>query len=75
VHDGIEIERRGKPAAVILTDRFTVTGKAMAAVAGLTDYPFLTALHPLSNLSDEEIYDRAAAVVPSVIQLLTERSP
>jgi hypothetical protein len=75
VHDGIEIERRGKPAAVILTDRFTVTGRAMAAVAGLTEYPFATAPHPLSTLTDEEISQRAAALVPSVIQLLTERSP
>lgn len=71
MHDGIEIERRGRPAAVILTDRFAVTGRAMAAVAGLPEYPFATAPHPLSSLTEAEIAQRAALLASSVIQLLT----
>jgi hypothetical protein len=71
VHDGIALERRGIPAAVICTDAFERMGRATAAVAGLADYPFLMVPHPVGRLSPGELHARAEAALPGVVALLT----
>jgi hypothetical protein len=71
VHDGIALERRGTPAAVICTDAFERMGRATATVAGLADYPFLMVPHPVGRLSPEQLRARAAAALPEVVALLT----
>ncbi|MBI2322486.1 MAG: hypothetical protein HYU88_10500, partial [Chloroflexi bacterium] len=52
MHDGIEVERRGVPAAAIITDAFVPTAVAMTKIDGAPDYPYLVAPHPLSNLTE-----------------------
>jgi len=71
VHDGIALERRGIPAAVICTDAFERMARATAAVAGLPDYPFLMVPHPVGRLSPEQLRARAAAALRDVVRLLT----
>ena len=70
MHDGIEIDRRGRPAAAIITSRFILTGVKMTEIAGIPGYPFLIAPHPLSNLTEDELRARAAALAPMVARLL-----
>jgi hypothetical protein len=60
------------PSASIVTDVFTVTGKAMARTWGLPDFRFLVMPHPIANLNDAELDARAAAIVPEVVKLLVE---
>lgn len=74
MHDGIEIERRGKPAAVVCTDRFIVTARAQAAACGLPDYPFAVVPHPIGRLPQEVLRERAALAAPQVVKLLLEGS-
>jgi hypothetical protein len=75
VHDGIALERRGTPAAVICTDAFERMGRATAAVAGLADYPFLMVPHPVGRLSPDQLRARAVEALPDVVALLTAPRP
>jgi hypothetical protein len=67
-------ERRGVPAAAIVTDVFEATGRAMAEAWGVPDYKFLAMPHPIANLSEEQLEQRARAIVPQVVDLLLGRS-
>jgi len=44
----------------------------MARSWGLPDFRFLEMPHPIANLTDEELDQRAAAIVPQVVKLLLE---
>jgi hypothetical protein len=70
VLDGILFEKRGVPAASIVTDVFEATGRAMAEAWGVPNYKFLALPHPIANLTDEQLDQRAREIVPQVIDLL-----
>jgi hypothetical protein len=65
-------EQHGVPSASIITHVFTVTGKAMARTWGLPDFRFVVMPHPIANLNDAELDQRAEAIVPEVVKLLLE---
>ena len=44
----------------------------MARTWGLPDFKFLEMPHPIANLSDAQLDQRAAEIVPQVVQLLLE---
>jgi hypothetical protein len=71
LHDGIELDRRGVPAAVICTDQFVQSARAQAAICGNPDYPFAVVPHPIGSLTPAELVARAAAALPQVIGILT----
>lgn len=68
--DGILFEKRGIPAAAIVTDALAVTGQAMAEAWGLPDYKFLVLPHPIANLTEEQLEQRAREITPQVVRLL-----
>ena len=70
--DSIVFEQHGVPSASIITDVFKVTGEAMARTWGLPDFKFLAMPHPIANLTPAQLDQRAAAIVPQVVQLLIE---
>ena len=70
--DGILFEKNGVPAAVIVTDQFMETAKAMAETWGVPNYKFLTLPHPVANLTEEELDQRAREIAPEVARLLVE---
>jgi hypothetical protein len=72
VLDGILFEKHGMPAASIITDVFEATGRAMAQAWGIPNYKFLSVSHPIANLTDQELDQRAREIVPQVVQLLLE---
>jgi hypothetical protein len=76
VLDTINLERKGKPAAVIALDKLVnTTGKAMARVQGFPSLEF--AVFPYSAAewgsaaSEEELKLRAESVVTQVRRILT----
>ncbi len=71
--DGILFEMKGVPAASIVTDVFVSTGHAMAETWGVPRYRFLATPHPIANLNEEEIYQRALAITPKVVELLLNK--
>ena len=70
--DGILFEKEGVPAASIATDPFIETGRAMAKAWGLPQYKFLAIPHPIANLTEEELNQRAREISPKVVKLLLE---
>jgi len=72
VLDGILFEKVGLPAASIVTDVFEATGRAMAESWGVPDYRFLAMPHPIANLSEAQLDQRARAIAPEVVKLLLQ---
>lgn len=70
--DGILLERAGVPSASIVTDVFEVTGRAMAEQWGVPAYRFLVMPHPIANLTEAELDQRARALAPDVVKLLLQ---
>jgi hypothetical protein len=71
VLDGILLEKEGVPAASIVTDLFVETGEAMARSWGVPGYQFLSLLHPIANLTEWELDQRAREIAPKIVRLLT----
>jgi len=72
VLDSIVFEQHGIPSASIITHVFKATGKAMARTWGVPDFRFLEMPHPIANLTDAELDQRARAIAPEVVKLLLE---
>jgi hypothetical protein len=72
VADGIAFEREGVPTAVICSDAFEVTARAMAEVHGDADFEFLMTQHPVAVLNPDQVDARAAELLPAVIARVTE---
>jgi hypothetical protein len=72
VLDGILFEKVGMPAASIVTDVFEATGRAMAQAWGVPDYKFLAMPHPIANLTDAQLDQRAREIAPEIVKLLLQ---
>ena len=70
--DGILLEKAGVPSASIVTDVFTRTGRAMAEQWGVPEYKFLAMPHPIANLTEAELEQRARSISAEVATLLLE---
>jgi hypothetical protein len=70
--DGVVFEAAGIPAAVIVTESFRATTEAMAELRGAPGFPYATTRHPVAVLTEDQVKERAAAVVDAVAALLTE---
>ena len=73
MHDGITLEKRGIPTAVICTEPFTSSGRAMSKIGGIPDYPFVILPHPLGSLTPEALRERAIQAAPEVLRILLAR--
>jgi hypothetical protein len=71
VLDAILFEREGVPGIAIVTDVFRATGEAMATAWGMSGYRFLDTPHPIANLADKELDERADRLVEPVLALLS----
>ncbi|MBI4241308.1 MAG: hypothetical protein HY613_06290 [Candidatus Rokubacteria bacterium] len=70
--DGILFEKRGVPSAAIVTDVFEATGRAMTEAWGVPRYRFLQMPHPIANLAEAELDQRAREMAPEVVKLLLQ---
>ncbi len=68
--DAISFEKRGIPAAVVITSPFAATADAMARLAGMPGYRYAVVPHPIGSLGPAEIRTRADQVAASVESLL-----
>jgi hypothetical protein len=67
VHDAVNLERIGVPAAVICTMPFRGEGEAQARMLGLVEVRLAPVTHPVSTLSADELAARAAEALPLVL--------
>jgi hypothetical protein len=72
VLDGILLEKNGVPSASIVTDVFEKTGRAMAEQWGQPTYKFLVMPHPIANLTEDQLDQRAREMAPEVVKLLLQ---
>ena len=70
--DGILFEKVGVPAASIVTDVFEHTAAAMAQAWGVPSYKFLMMPHPIANLTEAQLDQRAREMAPEVVKLLLQ---
>ena len=68
--DGILFEKVGVPSASIVTDVFEKTGRAMAEQWGVPTYKFLSMPHPIANLTEAQLDQRAREIASEVAKLL-----
>ncbi len=64
-------EERGIPGVALVTEPFRQTGTAMATTWGLPGFRFLCVAHPIANLGDKDLDERADGLVPLVVDLVT----
>jgi len=70
VLDGIVLEKNAVPSASIVTDVFEKTARAMAEQWGVPTYRFLMMAHPIANLTEAELDERADRLVEAVEEWL-----
>jgi hypothetical protein len=73
VHDGIELESLGTPAAVIVTREFVTECATQRAALGMTGLEPVIVDHPLSSCTDEEVRHRARQAAEQIKRLLVKR--
>lgn len=72
MHDGIQFEKRGLPAAVICTEPFVSSAVAMSKMGGIPDFPFAVVPHPLGSLDENALRERAKEVAGDIVKILLE---
>jgi|TARA_B100001750_G_scaffold203947_1_gene180051 hypothetical protein len=71
LHDAIELEQRGIPAAVIITDAFQHEADVQCEAFGASWLTPVVIEHPLSTLTDEQIDSRASQATDTLAITLT----
>ena len=66
VHDTIEFEKRGIPAAVVITEAFRNAATFQFRSKGMDGHPFVVMPHPISNLSADEMHELTLQYVDEV---------
>lgn len=73
MHDGLTLEKRGIPTAVICTEPFITSAEAMKRLLGAPEYPYVVVPHPIGSLTPEQLRERARLALPKVLQLLVAK--
>jgi hypothetical protein len=71
VYDSVDLERRGTPTATINSDEFVVLGQSEARSLGMPGLPLVTVPHPMGGISEAAVRERAAAILPELVAVLT----
>ena len=71
MHDGIALEEKGVPTAVIVTEAFLNEAEVQRAALGMEDLRPVVIAHPLSTLTDGEINARAVDAATKIEAALT----
>jgi len=72
VLDAIGFEKRGIPAAAIVTAPFVPTADAMARLSGMPGYAYAVVAHPIGSLAPADLAARADGIAARVESLLME---
>jgi hypothetical protein len=71
LHDTVYFETQGKPAVAIASSEFADAAETQAQALGLADAHRVFVPHPIQDATDDEMMDKADAVVEAVIRALT----
>ena len=71
MQDAANLEKRGIPSAVLVTQPFDSQALSMAVLLGLPNYGYALIDHPMGSLNREEVMNRAEVALPQVLKQLT----
>ena len=71
VHDTIELEKRGIPATVVITQAFTNACVFQFKGKGMEGHPYVELPHPISNLKPDEMEQLTLRYADQVARQLT----
>lgn len=71
VYDSIDLEDRGTPTATVNSDEFIALGEAEARSLGMPTLPIVTVPHPMGDVPEPEVRERARGIVAAVVHVLT----
>ena len=74
MHDGIHLERRSVPTAVICTEPFISTARMMARIQGIPDYSFVVLPNPIATLDGGGLEEQADRAVAQALELILARA-
>lgn len=70
MHDAVQIEALGTPAALIITEPFVPVVASFAPTLGMESYPTNVLPHPVGTLDDDALAKLADSIVDQVEQNL-----
>jgi hypothetical protein len=71
MHDTVWFEIQGVPAVSIASSEFAQAAETQCAALGMKDARYLLVDHPIQDATDEEMREKARAVVDAVLAALT----
>ncbi len=71
VHDTVELEKRGIPATVVITQAFRNVAVFQFRGKGMEGHPYVELPHPISNLKPEEMKALALGFVDQLVRQIT----
>jgi len=71
VHDTVEFEKRGIPAAVVITEAFRNAAEFQFRGKGMDKHGYIELPHPISNLTPEQMRATTLRFVDQVVRQLT----
>jgi hypothetical protein len=69
MHDGVSLETRDRPTAVVVTSEFLHEAEVQRAALGMEALVPVVIRHPLSTLTAEEIDERAADAAMQAVRV------
>ena len=74
MHDAVNLEKRGIPTVLIVTQPLTGNAENMARLRGIPDYPFVAVPHPVGPLDKNGVEALVRRAFPRILRLLLARS-
>lgn len=74
MHDSTRLENEGIPTVPVATTEFRQAARVQAAALGRSDLETVFVAHPIQDQSDEQLHERAEAVIEELVTRLT-RNP
>jgi hypothetical protein len=71
IYDSIDLERRGIPVATVNSDEFVKLGQSEARSLGMPGMPIVTVPHPMGDVEEPAVRERARAIVAELVAVLT----
>ncbi len=68
----MELEKKGKPTALVLTEEFASLGQAEAEALAMPGLPFVVIPHPMDRLGKEEVREIAEKALEEILYVLTQ---
>jgi hypothetical protein len=71
VYDSIDLEQKDIPVATINSDEFVRLGQSEARSLGMPGLPIVTVPHPMGDIPENKVRERARAIVKELVLVLT----